>query len=301
MHKINDFDKQYGEQIATEYVDGISLKDLAKKYSVTTYLIRKVLNRHNITLRNMSEVSKAFHKDKTGIIGYCGRKHTLNVNAFDKINSKSAYILGFIYADGNVHKGQFTMALQRADRHILEAIKEFLEFTGEIKDKEVKCNGKVCLISEIRFHSSVLCEKLIKLGVVENKSLVLEFPKFLEKQYYPDFIRGYFDGDGCFDCNYPLNKQRIRTKILQLRTRINSGGYQFLEVIRDYLHQDCGLRNVKVTKNKIYEIAYSTFDSIKLHDILYYSDDVMCLKRKREKYDKAVKQRAIDIQNQNTK
>lgn len=301
MSKFEDFDKEYGQRVSEEYINGSSLKDLSKTYSVSVYLIKKVLNNRDIVLRNISEVSKNTHKDKTGNIGYCGRLHTLNEKVFNNINEKSAYVLGFIYADGCVSNGRFVIELQREDKHILEEIKDFLEYTGEIVDKEVKCNNKVCLTSRLTITSANLCNILIELGVIPRKSLVLTFPKFLDKQYYPDFIRGYFDGDGCFDSNYPLNKEHMRTKILQLRTRINSGGYEFLEPIRNYLYKDYGLRNVKITKHKIYEIAYSTFDSMKLHDILYYNDKVMCLKRKRDKYDKAVKQRLLDIQNQNTK
>ena len=41
-----------------------------------------------------------------------------------------------------------------------------------------------------------LCNRLKELGVIEKKSLVLKFPKWLNKNLHKHFIRGYFDGDG---------------------------------------------------------------------------------------------------------
>jgi len=38
-------------------------------------------------------------------------------------------------------------------------------------------------------------QDLVNLGIVEDKSKILEVPK-IEEKYYRDWIRGYFDGDG---------------------------------------------------------------------------------------------------------
>lgn len=41
-----------------------------------------------------------------------------------------------------------------------------------------------------------MCEDLINLGCVPNKSLILKFPTFdiVPEKYMSHFIRGYFDG-----------------------------------------------------------------------------------------------------------
>ena len=47
-----------------------------------------------------------------------------------------------------------------------------------------------------------MANKLIERGMVKNKSLVLEFPKWLSSDLYCHFIRGYFDGDGYVSKDY---------------------------------------------------------------------------------------------------
>ena len=51
--------------------------------------------------------------------------------------------------------------------------------------------------------SNKLVSDIEKLGVIENKTLVLTFPE-LPTELVHHFIRGYFDGDGSvFLCNDP--------------------------------------------------------------------------------------------------
>ena len=41
-----------------------------------------------------------------------------------------------------------------------------------------------------------MSKRLEELGMVANKSLILEFPKWLQKELIPYFIKGIVDGDG---------------------------------------------------------------------------------------------------------
>lgn len=41
---------------------------------------------------------------------------------------------------------------------------------------------------------------MVKLGVKPHKSLIVEYPQIDEK-FDLDFIRGYFDGNGCLSCH----------------------------------------------------------------------------------------------------
>ena len=45
-------------------------------------------------------------------------------------------------------------------------------------------------------YSKHMSDSLAKLGCIERKSLILEWPEWLEENLYSHFIRGYFDGDG---------------------------------------------------------------------------------------------------------
>jgi intein/homing endonuclease len=49
----------------------------------------------------------------------------------------------------------------------------------------------------LRIASRYLCQQLNKWGCIPNKSFSLQYPNSLPKEFRRDFIRGFFDGDGC--------------------------------------------------------------------------------------------------------
>lgn len=91
------------------------------------------------------------------------------------------------------------MSLEENDFDILEKIRkeigsekelEFLDYSNK-HDFGYNYKNQYRLL----LFSSHICDSLIKLGVVPNKSLILNFPQILP-DLLPHFIRGYFDGDG---------------------------------------------------------------------------------------------------------
>lgn len=112
------------------------------------------------------------------------RKYKLNTNYFNKIDShEKAYVLGFLYADGS-NRGDgitFTQNVERID--ILENIKKALESEAPIKE----------LIPghySFQVFSDIMVKDIEKLGVVKNKSLVLQFPT--EKQFLTNLCHHSF-------------------------------------------------------------------------------------------------------------
>jgi len=295
-----DYDKLYGDKICKDYLEGKSLKDLAFEYygSQATKGIKNILLKHNIKLRNINEYVELAHNKHRNEIGYCGRKYTVDVDFFKELNKDSAYILGFIYADGNIYDTLTTIAVQKEDEDILTNIKEKLKYTGKINKRIVKLKGKEYESSILAIRNKDIVTDLKKLGVTEKKSLNIDFPN-IPKEYEIDFIRGYFDGDGSIGIQYPKSKARI-TKTCQIRVRFCSGSEKFIKMVRDILSK-YGVREVKVTTRSninIFEICYSTKDSLKLYE-LFYKDDCLYLNRKRKKFEEAIAIRNEDIKNTN--
>lgn len=121
------------------------------------------------------------------------RRYKLNVNYFDEIDShEKAYVLGFLYADGS-NRGDgitFTQDAERID--ILENIKKALDSEAPIREQ---VPGHFVL----ELFSDKIVRDVERLGVVRNKSLVLQFPtnELVPEEFMSSFILGYFDGDGC--------------------------------------------------------------------------------------------------------
>ena len=134
----------------------------------------------------------------------------MNEDIFRSVSSpKVAYWLGFLAADGSVHKSrnQLEIGLSIKDRQHLEIFKNFLEGKDlSILDREVKCKGKKLQASFLFVTSERIKNDLAQYFIVPNKShLNNDFLENIPEQYKMFFIFGLFDGDGWF-CDTETSK-----------------------------------------------------------------------------------------------
>ena len=168
------------------YNSGLSQAKIGCIYHVGHYIIGDILRKHNISGRDDS------HK---------GRKYTINENYFDIIDSPNkAYILGLLYADGCNYLPQHhvKIELQETDKDILDKINKEINsnkplFFNPLNDKNSNWKNTY----RLTITNKHISEQLNELGVVQNKSLILTPPIWLDDELISHFIRGYMDGDGC--------------------------------------------------------------------------------------------------------
>lgn len=207
-----------------------------------------------------------------------------------------AYILGFIASDGCVSRGALKIGLQYNDIGLLKDIKNQLEFSGDIKSRDVKLKNKIYKAVYLDIYNKYLVDQLKVLGICERKSFQLSRFDFIPEEYEMDFIRGYFDGDGNIGGHYPRN-----TKTLQIRFRIFSASKKILEYMNDVLEKR-GYKKKRINEDNkkresiFYSLNYSTKESLKLYNDLYY-ENCMCLQRKYCKFNELIEQRKNDINN----
>lgn len=135
------------------------------------------------------------------------RMYGVNDNIFDNIdNQDKAYVLGLLYADGcnYYEKGCVKIDLIEDDLELLEKLKKFFEYEGEIKHhkqgikmiggKEYLCRDSCRLL----FTSRQISNKLSEYGCIANKTYTLTFPnkEIIGEDLLRHFVRGYMDGDG---------------------------------------------------------------------------------------------------------
>lgn len=184
------------KQIVNMYVnDQMSMHKIALNLEIDDKTVKGILIKNNVKIRSK-------------------RKYKLNEHYFDKIDTPTkAYILGFFYADGsiNLSKSTIAMSLQEEDGYILDRMRREFNSTKELEflDYSNKHDFGYTYKNQYRllFFSIYLCKQFEKLGVFQNKSLILEFPDWLNKDLIPHFIRGYYDGDGsvCFGSGRKTN------------------------------------------------------------------------------------------------
>jgi len=180
-------------------------------------------------------------------IGAWNKKYRVREDVFDNIDCpEKAYWLGFIAADGGVEDcGYYRLfiSLGKKDRSHLERFRSFMESDVPIRPVE---NSYVIRIS--RKH---VVKALGKYGIVPNKTRTLTISG-IPNEYYSDFIRGYFDGDGCLS-KYGKGDRRIG---------ITSGSPNIVLWIQSELMKNCGLRRTKIqTRDRDsgfgYDMVYS--------------------------------------------
>ena len=208
---------------------------------------------------------------------------------FKRWSKDMAYILGFLYADGNITKtkrGTHFISAYSADRNLLIAFKKVMSFEHKIS----KRNSSSGCVFRFQIGSREYFDDLGRIGLTPNKTKRMFVPK-IPNDFLPDFIRGYFDGDGNVWCGY-MNKKRVKkTKVLSVS--FTSGSKMFLKKLLDVLRQN-GVKGGSIfdIKNKNYSrISLSTLDSLILYKFMYNGKDAIFLNRKKSVFERFIKMR----------
>ena len=254
--------KEADEFIKDNY-EHMSYKDLADMFGVTERQMRGHIN--NIGLKKIGK--------------------TTNVDYFKSIDTADkAYWLGFIFADGYIayntrrRSYELSMELNTEDKYVLDILRNDINAAGGVKHKE---NHKIFNGYEydtssdvLRIHSKKICDDLVSLGVVPNKTNEASYPKI--EKYRSSFVRGFLDGDGCI---------YISSKNVCYVSFTNSNE-SFLKYLNDVVHEELGISgSIYKEKEKKYRLIFYRSSDVKmLLDWIYSDCGDHFLRRKRDKY-----------------
>ena len=256
--------------------DKLSLAEIGKRFCVDRAVIFGYMKRHNIQIRNKSQARKL----AAGEGRLSMELFEVNDKFFSKWSAKMAWVLGFIFADGNIHpqaQGTYCLSISSKDTSLLQNIKKAMNSTHPIK----KVIHKEWFMYRLFITRPQINRDLSRLGLTPRKSLTILFPK-VPNSFLPHFIRGVFDGDG----SVYLNPRSKRSPLL---VSFVSGSKAFIIDLERNLHLNAGLskRNIyeRLQKNMLYHIRYSHQDSLKFFDYIYKdADESIRLERKYQKF-----------------
>lgn len=169
------------------YLSGENVSKLKKEYGMSQSNLNTLMRFRNIEQR--------------------GTKYFCDFHYFDDIDSEDkAYFLGFIYADGNLHKNSLKVSIRDYDVDVLEKMKAFMDSNHPIRkvplfnfyneDKKGPKDGEMV---EFIITHRLIKNSMIAHGVVENKTHKIKcIPKTIPNHLLKHFMRGYIDGDGSF-------------------------------------------------------------------------------------------------------
>jgi len=175
------FDNSQIERIVRLYSDGVSAKSLAQKFSIRKERVQRWAAEQGL-LRSKNE-SHRFTQ--------------FNETVFDAIDTPNkAYWLGFIYADGCNAPDVNTVriGLKGSDDGHLKKAAIFFGLSEDKVTRKIRNDGAD--VTNLNLYSKHLCQRCTEVGVPKSKSLIAEYPLWLDKRLHRHFIRGVFDGDG---------------------------------------------------------------------------------------------------------
>ena len=202
-----------------------------------------------------------------------------------------AYVLGYFAADGSMlanKRGAHFIEYTSTDKKLIELVRELMDSNHTISAKAYPKKLEWKTRYRLQVGSKELFKDLGALGFTQNKSLTLKFPQ-IPTEYLSDFVRGYFDGDGCvhFSTYYPKDRPKGRSVFMSTFT---SGSPTFLKNLKQSLMM-AGLKGGSLYKKKRgYTLLYSSQDSVALYQLMYHTRQVLAyLPRKRKVFERAIR------------
>jgi len=251
----------------------ISYSDALIKYKNWNESLTKFCNKYHICLSHFTIYLRKNNIFVENLQNEC----KFNEHIFDIIDTEEkAYWLGFIFADGYISSFkedkksnyQFELSLKESD---FDHLNKFNLFMGHkynnVKIGNIKCGNKIYKRCRWSIRNKHLWETLNSYGCTPKKSLSLQFPNlniFKSQELIKDFIRGYWDGDGCISY---ANKQHTHLTISVLGTE------SFLKTINNFLPKNLTVYKPKqksiwlisANHNTAFKTLYFLYENSKIY------------------------------------
>lgn len=191
-----------------------------------------------------------------------------NRNIFSKIDSEDkAYWLGFITADGYIHKSKHMLRIKIGEKDKEHLIKFINFIDGDISMLKYEIHSitgnKNYYVS---LYSKEIVSDLYKLGIFQAKSGKEQIPN-IQNKYMISFIRGLWDGDGF-----------IRQNLSGIGL---VGSYDILSFVQKFLNKKVNSKILRIYPHcNIYKIEYRNNADIKNILSFLYENSSAYLNRK---------------------
>lgn len=278
--KLEFLEKNFTEKDYNDYINGdISYTSLCEKFECSDYLMATFFKHKNLLKRRSV------------------RKNNIKEDIFDNINStESAYIFGLYMADGCVTaENKFAIALNEKDVKILNKIKDFISPISKVVYKEKYTNQKTGITTNpmyiLCFKSDHISNTLNEYGCGYNKTyLEKSIINIVPREFMWDFIRGYFDGDGCISKSDVIHKHILKNgnnveyNGINVIFKITSKTRLILDELCTFLNDE-GLNFSVYSDRTSFTLATHTKNNLPIiYNHLYSNNSEFYLERKKIKF-----------------
>ena len=138
-----------------------------------------------------------------------------------------------------------------------------------------KYSGAGNLAYQTQFGDVLFYKFLLNIGLSPAKSLIISSVSIPDK-YFWDFLRGYFDGDGCSYSFY----DSVWKNSFRFYLGFASGSIKYLEWLRSELNRLAGVKGHINYSKRATQLKYSKKEAVVISKRMYYAPRLPCLERK---------------------
>lgn len=222
----------------------------------------------------------------------------INENFFKKWSPEMAYVLGFFAADGCMMKnrrGAHFIEFQITDKDILLKIRKCLGSNHKISIREEKDNCKTRY--RLQIGSKVIFRDLLNLGLTPRKSNTIKLPK-IPDEYFSQFVRGYFDGDGNVYANTYKRAGRGDKLSITLLSGFTCGSRSFLKKMHLKLKKVAFISGGTLYKSNsgVHRLYFSVKDSSRMYSFIYNNAGNLFLSRKKRVFEEYFRKQCCSVE-----
>ena len=199
-------------------------------------------------------------------------------NTYSAWSPEFAYVIGLIASDGNLSSSGRHINITSKDLEIIEMAKKILRLKNKI-GRKARGYSKEKKYFVLQFGDMNFYEFLISIGLTPKKSKTIKVVA-VPDEFFRDFLRGCFDGDGSLGTFWHPESQ-----FPQVRLRIASASPAFLIWILGVVKRLFMIKggHIYTLKNKsVQMLSFGKADSIRILQLMYYEKSLPALSRKRK-------------------
>ncbi len=189
-------------------------------------------------------------------------------------SSNFAYAIGLIASDGCANKDGKKIWLSSKDLELVEKFRKALSLNNKIgkyaRGGEIEKRYFYLSFGDVAFHRF-----LGDIGITPAKSRTIKLVS-VPKEYFADFLRGLFDGDGTF---YSFWDIRWKSSFV-FKLSFASASINFISWLKEKLTEFYGVKGYIHKGVGVLNLEYVKGDSARLFAAMYYKKELLFLNRK---------------------
>lgn len=235
-----------------QYHAGQSLSEIAEQDGASIQTVSNYLSEAGVDLRDYSEASRLYPVDES---------------YFDVIDSpEKAYWLGWVFSSGSLAEHISSVSLNFSVRE--RDLDRLIAFRNALKTEKPWRIEEPKRIYHLRIQSRPLYDRLVTLGLRQDKYRTLVFPSDLPKEYMRPFLRGYIEGKGSYSDD-SLTITGATSFLNEVRTFLeDSLGISLMQ--KGYPDENSPMGRLVLYRKKDYA---SLFDWL-YQDAIFYSENI---------------------------